>query len=175
MKKNNEKKRFAHLWAPWRMEYVRLPEEEKPKGCIFCTKPKDNDDKENLIIYRGKKVFIIMNKYPYNNAHLMIVPYRHLSDYSALTEEELSEISKLTQITIGILKKTIKPDGFNIGFNIGESAGAGIAQHIHKHIVPRWNGDTSFMPVICHTQVNVDGMTECWKELKKEFDKIKLV
>ncbi|MFA6618719.1 MAG: HIT domain-containing protein [Candidatus Neomarinimicrobiota bacterium] len=173
MNKSKKTKRFAHLWAPWRMEYVRLPEDEKPKTCIFCTKPKYDKDKEDLILYRGKKAFIIMNRYPYNNGHVMVVPYRHLSDYLVLSEEELSEISKLTQITVAILKKTMNPDGFNIGFNIGESAGAGIAQHIHKHIVPRWNGDTSFMPVLGHTQVNVDGMTECWQMLKTEYDKVK--
>lgn len=172
MNSKNEKKNFAHVWAPWRMEYIRMPKENKPKGCIFCDKPLDKKDKDDLILYRGKTAFVIMNRYPYNNGHLMVVPYRHLSEYSALTEEELLEIGKITQITIKILKKTMNPQGFNVGFNIGESAGAGIAQHIHQHIVPRWNGDTNFMPVLCHTKVMVDGLTECWSELKEEFDKV---
>ena len=164
---------FAQIWAPWRMEYIRTPEEDKPKGCIFCTKPKDNKDKEDLILYRGKYVFVIMNRYPYSNGHLMVVPYRHISDYSTLTKEELYELSDVTQMVIEVLKNNMRPNGFNIGFNIGESAGAGIAEHIHQHIVPRWNGDTNFMPVLCHTKVMVDGLTECWTELKKVFDKYK--
>jgi ATP adenylyltransferase len=168
-KKNN----FAHIWAPWRMEYIRTPQDEKPKGCIFCSKPKDDIDKEDLILYRGEHVFVIMNRYPYNNGHLMVVPYRHLNDYSDLTQEELAEIGNVTQIAIEVLKKKMSPQGFNVGFNIGESAGAGIAEHIHQHIVPRWTGDTNFMPVLCHTKVMVDGLTECWLELKKEFDTYK--
>ena len=167
---NDKKNSFAHVWAPWRMEYIRIPEEDKPKGCIFCNKPKDNKDKEDLILYRGKHVFVIMNRYPYSNGHLMVVPYRHISDYSILTKEELYEISDVTQMVIEVLKMTMHPQGFNVGFNLGESAGAGIAEHIHQHIVPRWTGDTNFMPVLCHTKVMVDGLTECWTELKKAFN-----
>jgi ATP adenylyltransferase len=170
---NDKENTFAHVWAPWRMEYIRIPEDEKPKGCIFCNKPKDNKDKEDLILYRGKHVFVIMNRYPYSNGHLMVVPYRHISDYSILTKEELYEISDVTQMVIEVLKMTMHPQGFNVGFNLGASAGAGIAEHIHQHIVPRWTGDTNFMPVLCHTKVMVDGLTECWTELKKEFDTYK--
>ncbi|MCK5817628.1 MAG: HIT domain-containing protein, partial [Candidatus Marinimicrobia bacterium] len=144
-------------------------------GCIFCNKPKNDKDKEDLILYRGKHVFVIMNRYPYSNGHLMVVPYRHISDYSTLTKEELYEISDVTQMVIEVLKKTMHPQGFNVGFNLGESAGAGIAEHIHQHIVPRWTGDTNFMPVLCHTKVMVDGLTECWTELKKEFIEYKQV
>lgn len=168
--KNKNENSFAQIWAPWRMEYIRTPQSEKPKGCIFCNKPTEDIDKENLILFRGAHVFVIMNRYPYNNGHLMVVPYRHLSDYSDLTKEELTEIGEVTQLCIAVLKKTMGPNGFNVGFNIGESAGAGIAEHIHQHIVPRWVGDTNFMPVLCHTKVMVDGLTECWWSLKKEFD-----
>ncbi len=171
MKKDNKKKNFEQMWAPWRMEYIKTPKENKPKGCIFCNKPKEDSDRENLILYKGKTVFVIMNRYPYNNGHLMVVPYRHLSDYNALTEEELLEIAKVTQMTLDILKRNMHPQGFNVGFNLGESAGAGIAEHIHQHIVPRWTGDTNFMPVLCHTKVLVDGLCECWDELRSEFDK----
>ena len=155
------------------MEYIRTPEKDKPQGCIFCNKPKDDSDKEDLILYRGKHVFVIMNRYPYSNGHLMVVPYRHISDYNALTKEELYELSDVTQMVIEILKNNMMPSGFNVGFNIGESAGAGIAEHIHQHIVPRWNGDTNFMPVLSHTKVMVEGLTECWTELKKAFDEYK--
>jgi ATP adenylyltransferase len=171
--KNNKKNGFAHVWAPWRMEYIRMPEEEKPKGCIFCTKPKDDKDEDDLILYRGQHVFVIMNRYPYNNGHLMVVPYRHLQDYNDLTKDELMEMANVTQMTIDILKKNMSPQGFNVGFNLGESAGAGIAEHIHQHIVPRWTGDTNFMPVICNTKVMVDGLNECWMALKKAFDEYK--
>ena len=168
---NNKKNTFAQIWAPWRMEYIQTPEADKPKGCIFCTKPKDNKDEEDLILYRGKHIFVIMNRYPYSNGHLMVVPYRHLSDFNALTKKELYELADITQMAIEVLKNNMHPNGFNIGFNIGESAGAGIAEHIHQHIVPRWNGDTNFMPVLSHTRVMVDGLTECWTGSKKEFDK----
>ncbi len=167
---NNKKSGFENIWAPWRMDYIRMPEEEKPKGCIFCNKPKDNKDKDDLILYRGKHVFVIMNRYPYNNGHLMVVPYRHLDDYNALNDEELLEMSQVTQMCINILKSKMRPQGFNVGFNIGVSAGAGIAEHIHQHIVPRWTGDTNFMPVLCHTKVMVDGLNECWLGLKKAFE-----
>jgi len=170
MKNNNNKNSFAHVWAPWRMEYIRMPREDKPEGCIFCNKPKDEKDQDDLILYRGKHVFVIMNRYPYNNGHLMVVPYRHLQDYNDLNKEELLELAEVTQMTISILKKKMSPQGFNVGFNLGESAGAGIAEHIHQHIVPRWTGDTNFMPVLCHTKVMVDGLNECWMELKKAFD-----
>ncbi|MEA2078213.1 MAG: HIT domain-containing protein [Candidatus Marinimicrobia bacterium] len=170
---NDKKNSFTHIWAPWRMEYIRMPEEDKPKGCIFCEKPKNDEDKDDLILYRSKNVFVIMNRYPYNNGHLMVVPYRHISDYNLLSKEELHEISDVTQIVIKVLKEIMKPQGFNVGFNIGESAGAGIAEHIHQHIVPRWIGDTNFMPVLCHTKVMVDGLNECWLELKKAFDTYK--
>lgn len=173
MSNKDNKNGFAKIWAPWRMEYIRMPQEEKPKGCIFCNKPKNKNDQEDLILYRGEKVFVIMNRYPYNNGHLMVVPYRHLSDYGALSAEELNEIGRVTQICIEVLKSTMQPQGFNVGFNLGESAGAGIAEHIHQHIVPRWTGDTNFMPVLCHTKVMVDGLNECWLGLKKAFDEYK--
>ena len=124
MKKNNKKKNFEQMWAPWRMEYIKTPKENKPKGCIFCEKPKVNQDREDLILFRGKTCFVIMNRYPYNNGHLMVVPYRHLSDYNALTEEELLEIAKVTQMTIDILKRKMSPQGFNVGFNIRRISGS---------------------------------------------------
>lgn len=140
-----------NLWAPWRMRYIEKYEEKS--DCIFCNKPALGDDKENLILYRGETSFIIMNKYPYNNGHLMIVPYRHLSDLNKLTETELLEINKLILKSYNALLKSVKPHGFNIGLNLGRVAGAGIDQHLHYHIVPRWNGDTNFMPVTGQTKV----------------------
>ncbi|MBN2780428.1 MAG: HIT domain-containing protein [Candidatus Marinimicrobia bacterium] len=159
-----------YLWAPWRMEYIRAPKNEKESGCIFCCKPKEKCDQENLILYYGKHVFVIMNRYPYNNGHLMIVPFRHLSDYMALTPEERHEMADVTAMVVDILTRKLHPDGFNIGFNLGISAGAGISEHLHQHVVPRWNGDTNFMPVLGQTKVMVAGLTDYWLELKQAFE-----
>ena len=156
------------LWAPWRIEYI---EGEKEKGCIFCEKPKQNDDLNNLILLRGSLSFIIMNKYPYNSGHLMVVPYEHKKDFEYLTDEELLEMNRLIKISIKVLKKVMNPDAFNIGINLGKSAGAGIDEHLHFHIVPRWNGDTNFMPVISNIRVVPEALERTYKKLKKEFEK----
>ncbi len=168
--KKNKSNSLEYIWAPWRMEFIRASKDEGSKKCIFCSKPKKNKDKDNLILYYGKHVFVIMNRFPYNNGHLMIVPYRHLSDYNLLTKKERYEISDVSAMAVDILTKQMHPNGFNIGYNLGECAGAGIADHIHQHVVPRWIGDTNFMPVLGHTKVMVDGLTECWLELKHAFD-----
>lgn len=170
MKEKKNKKNMDYLWAPWRMEYIQTPKDEKNADCIFCSKPKEKSDRKNLILHYGKHVFVIMNLFPYNNGHMMIVPYRHLSDYHDLSREERHEIADFTELCLDVLNNVMHPDGFNIGFNIGEAAGAGIAEHIHQHIVPRWIGDTNFMPVLGHTKVQVDGLEETWLKLKETFD-----
>ncbi|NJE42353.1 HIT domain-containing protein [Thermococcus sp. GR6] len=157
------------LWAPWRIEYIRSP---KYDGCIFCDFPKENRDRERLILYRGKHSFIIMNNYPYNPGHVMIAPYRHVGKWEELTDEELLEIMKLSQIMIKALKKAMDPHGFNMGVNIGHVAGAGIDDHVHLHIVPRWNGDTNFMPVIADTKVIPESLEEAYDELKKALEEV---
>lgn len=157
------------LWAPWRIEYIRSP---KHNGCIFCDFPKENKDEERLILYKGKNAFIIMNNYPYNPGHVMIAPYRHIGKWEDLTDEELLEIMKLSQLIIKALKKAMNPDGFNIGVNLGRVAGAGIDDHVHLHVVPRWNGDTNFMPVLTSTKVIPESLEEAYKELKKAIDEI---
>jgi len=159
------------LWAPWRMEYILQP---KPKGCIFCDKPKQDKDRENLILFRGKAVFVIMNYYPYNNGHLMIVPYRHISQLSDLTAEEQQEMMALLVHIEKILKDAMQAQGLNIGMNLGTVAGAGIDDHLHFHIVPRWNGDTNYMPIIGHTKVLSEGLYETWDNLKKYFERISI-
>ncbi|MDX9777791.1 MAG: HIT domain-containing protein [bacterium] len=167
--KQKKSKNIDHLWAPWRMEYIRSPRENEADTCIFCCKPKEDCDRKNLILHYGKEVFVNKNLFPYNNGHLMVVPSRHLSDYRELNEAERHEISDITGICIEVLNKVMRPDGFNIGFNLGISAGAGIAEHIHQHIVPRWTGDTNFMPILGHTKVQVDGLEETWLKLKEAF------
>ena len=137
------------LWAPWRIEYITG---EKDNGCIFCDKPKEGNDKENLILFKGETSFIIMNRYPYSNGHLMAVPYRHTNNMSELNDDERLELMNLTTKCIEILD-IMNPDGFNVGMNLGTAGGAGIDDHLHFHIVPRWNGDTNFMPLIGDVKV----------------------
>lgn len=155
------------LWAPWRMEYILQP---KLQECIFCSKPKERRDRENFILYRGTDVFVIMNYYPYNNGHLMVVPFRHVSNLSLLTTAERLQCMDLLGTCCTILSNVIKAQGFNIGMNLGRVAGAGIDDHLHFHIVPRWNGDTNYMPITGHTKVISQGLTELWDELKPLFD-----
>lgn len=154
------------LWAPWRMAYILAAKDE---GCIFCNKIKEDVDKENLILCRGNHNFVIMNRYPYNNGHLMVVPYRHTGDFESLQEAESLEMMQMISKSIAILKHTLKPDGFNVGMNVGKIAGAGIDDHLHFHIVPRWAADTNFMPVVGQTKVISEALTETWERLKEEF------
>jgi ATP adenylyltransferase len=156
-----------YMWAPWRMDYILSP---KPTGCIFCEKPAQQSDRDNLILHRGKTCFIIMNFYPYNNGHLMVVPYRHLALLHKLHAEEQQEMMSALTFCSEILTSKLKPDGFNIGMNLGKTAGAGIDDHLHFHIVPRWNGDTNFMPITSHAKVLPQGLYECWDQLKPLFE-----
>lgn len=168
--KEKEKRGFEKLWAPWRMKYIEGIDVEDDGGCIFCEKPKENDDKKNFIIYRGKKCFIILNIFPYNNGHLLVVPYEHTSDMKDLDSETMLELMKTTSIVIEAIKKTMRPDGFNIGMNLGRTAGAGIKEHLHMHIVPRWNGDTNFMPVIGGTKVISESLEDTYEKLSKAVE-----
>lgn len=159
---------MEHMWAPWRMEYILSP---KPEGCIFCDKPQQDSDRDNLILFRGDTCFVIMNYYPYNNGHLMIVPYRHLGNFEDLNAKEHAEMMALLGLSTSIIKKLTSPDGLNIGMNLGKVAGAGIDDHLHFHIVPRWNGDTNFMPVTGHTKVVAQTLYETYDLLKPHFEK----
>lgn len=130
------------LWAPWRIKYIRG---EKETGCFICRILKEDNDRENLLLFRGKTCVALMNRYPYTSGHLMIAPIRHVASFEDLKKEEASELSKLTAKTIKILRATMNPEGFNVGMNLGKAAGAGLKDHLHQHIVPRWVGDTNFM------------------------------
>lgn len=158
---------MERLWAPWRAQYISQIGETD--GCIFCEKPRQDMDEENLIVYRARFTFVIMNLFPYNSGHLMVVPYRHFSDLSNLSPEERLEIFDLSDLAVRALRNTYKPDGFNLGMNLGRSAGAGIDQHIHLHVVPRWNGDTNFMPIIGNTKVLSEALENIYRKLRKEF------
>jgi ATP adenylyltransferase len=152
---------MQRLWAPWR-KYIT---HQKTKGCIFCQKPKSGNDAENLVLERGRKAFVMLNLYPYNNGHLLVSPYRHLSKLTLMTPEESAEIFSTAQKMIRKLDKLLKPHGYNIGFNIGRAAGAGYDKHVHLHIVPRWTGDTNFMPVIAGDKVISESLQDLRKQL----------
>jgi ATP adenylyltransferase len=147
---------FQRLWTPHRMAYIKG--ENKPAGnasgdgCPFCEIP-TMPDEDGLIVARGELAYVVLNLYPYNPGHLMVCPYRHVADYTELTEPETSEVARLTQRAIGALRQVSGPAGFNVGINLGAVAGAGIAAHLHQHVVPRWGGDTNFMPVVAGTKV----------------------
>jgi ATP adenylyltransferase len=144
---------FQRLWTPHRMAYIKG--ETKPAGdddCPFCRIP-GLPDEDGLVVARGEVVYAVLNLYPYNSGHLMVVPYRHLADYTALSVDECAELAALTQQAIQAIRRASGAHGFNIGINLGTVGGAGIAAHLHQHVVPRWGGDTNFMPVVGHTKV----------------------
>lgn len=156
------------LWAPWRMEYILGKKEPE---CIFCSYPKKNNDRDNLILYRSAHNFVMMNKYPYNNGHIMVVPYIHTSTIDNLTDEILLDFIKVTQRSLKSLKEIFRPEGFNIGINIGAVAGAGMEEHVHLHMVPRWAGDTSFMSVLGEIRVVPEHIMETYDKLYPTFNK----
>jgi ATP adenylyltransferase len=158
------------LWAPWRSKYVTKV--EKNEECIFCQKL-DGKDEENLVLWRGNTCFAMLNIFPYNNGHLMIAPYRHIASLKDLNEEEKLELMQALTLWLEILKEALQCQGFNIGMNIGKVAGAGVPDHIHLHIVPRWEGDTNFMPVIGETKVIPQSLSSTYKMLKTALERRK--
>jgi ATP adenylyltransferase len=159
-----------HLWAPWRREFIGAPREE---GCIFCRLPAESGpeaDRRNLILGRSARSFAILNKYPYNNGHLMVVPRRHTADYPGLAPEELADLHRLLQISLRVVDEVYRPAGANLGMNLGHDAGAGIEGHLHWHLVPRWRGDTNFMPVVGATKVLIELLGQSWDALRPRFD-----
>ncbi|NIQ03535.1 MAG: HIT domain-containing protein [Nitrospinaceae bacterium] len=157
------------IWAPWRMEYIKL---DKSGECIFCTLPPARKDEKNFILYKGPECFVIMNIYPYNTGHVMVSPYRHVDCLTKLHENELLEVNHLTRTCVAILREVINPDGFNIGLNLGKAAGAGYDEHLHVHIVPRWTGDTNFMPVLADIKVHPEHLRSTYEKIRPAFQKI---
>lgn len=151
------------LWAPWRIKYIQG---KKTKGCIFCQKPRQKKDKLNYIITRKKHVYSLLNIFPYNNGHIMVAPYRHINELEKFNINERLELMELITQTMKLLRKKLKPQGFNIGINVGKVAGAGIDNHLHVHIVPRWDADTNFMPVLAKTKIISQSLDELYKLLK---------
>ncbi len=154
------------IWAPWRIDYIMG---EREKTCLFCRVIEENDDRGNLVIYRGKLAFVIMNLYPYNPGHLMVAPYRHVSQLEELDDDVILEVMVLTRKSCAVLKQKMAAQALNVGLNLGEVAGSSIKEHLHMHIVPRWEGDNNFMPVLADTRVMPQALTEAYDLLKPAF------
>jgi ATP adenylyltransferase len=155
------------LWAPWRMTYIL---QKKKRGCFLCEGLLDRKDEENLILYRGSFAFVIMNRFPYNNGHLMVVPRRHCLRLEDLSAREGQELFRLLQISVRVLESSLVPHGFNIGLNLGKAAGAG-EKHVHFHIVPRWAGDSNYMPVLGETKIIPEYLSETYRKLRATFER----
>jgi ATP adenylyltransferase len=144
---------MERLWAPWRMEYIGSARKGEDQGCPFCEKPKEGNDEKAYILARTELSFAMLNKYPYNSGHLMIAPFRHIGELEEVKDDESLDMQQLLQRCLKALKEAMQPDGFNIGMNLGVVAGAGIPDHLHWHVVPRWTGDTNFMPIVSNAKV----------------------
>lgn len=160
---------MQHLWAPWRMDYILEAENHAPDGCIFCALPRAQADRDNLILRRGRRVFVILNRFPYNPGHLMVVPYTHTGELDDLVPDELTDLMLELRRAVGNLRRGMNPDGYNIGINLGRTAGAGIPGHVHYHVVPRWEGDANFMPVIADTKVIPQHLFRTYDQLAPLF------
>ena len=159
---------MERLWTPWRMQYVRELSDD-PGGCLFCELPRQERDRdsENLLLERGERAFSLLNLYPYNTAHAMVAPYLHTADLANLPPDEGAELLALVQHTVAAIGAEYRPDGFNIGMNLGRVAGAGVPDHLHVHIVPRWNGDTNFMPLTANTKVLPETLDQTYARLRR--------
>ena len=158
------------IWAPWRLAYVKDASKDSEEECIFCTKPAAGDDEANLIVHRGESCFVILNLFPYTNGHLMVAPYEHIATLPDLDTGTVTEMMTLAQQAMRILEQAYEPHGYNLGFNQGRVAGAGVEHHIHMHVVPRWGGDTNFMPVLADTRVMPQTLEQSYETLKGRFE-----
>lgn len=153
---------MQHLWAPWRGEYI---EQGEADGCIFCDEPRKGDDRTRHILHRAETCFSMLNRFPYNGGHLLVAPFRHLAALADLQPRELAGLFELVRDSVSLLARVLSPDGFNIGINLGRAAGAGVADHLHVHVVPRWAGDTNFMPALGETKVISHSLDEMYRRL----------
>ncbi len=158
------------IWAPWRLAYVKDASKDVESDCIFCSKPAEDDDAANLIVHRAERCFVILNLFPYTNGHLMVTPYEHASSIADLEPKTIAELMGLSQQAIRILDEAYAPHGYNVGFNQGRVAGAGVEHHVHMHVVPRWGGDTNFMPVLADTRVMPQTLEQSYETLRGAFD-----
>lgn len=160
---------MKQLWAPWRMTYIAGEEESVGQGCIFCLRDCAAEDGARQILFRGEHAVVMMNRYPYTNGHLMIAPFRHTAELAELSPDEVLEMYQLTSMAQRILKETMQPQGFNLGMNLGRAAGAGVEDHLHLHLVPRWLGDTNFMPVFDEVRVIPQHLEATYVLLRRHF------
>ena len=160
---------MENLWAPWRMEYIMGEAAKKTEGCVFCNISKESNDVKNHIIHRAKTCYVVLNKFPYNNGHVMVIPFSHKADLLSLPIEGQNECQLMINKTISALRKSFNPQGINVGLNLGTAAGAGISEHLHWHILPRWSGDTNFMPAVAGIKVISESLDDTYKKLKKTF------
>lgn len=156
---------MERIWAPWRMEYIL---NEKPEGCIFCI-DETSDDREKLIVHRTPLSFVMLNRYPYTNGHLLIAPRRHTADLDELGKEELLDLFESVRLARNVLQSVANPQGFNIGMNMGKAAGAGVDEHLHMHIVPRWNGDTNYMTVVADLRIMPENLATTYDRIAEGF------
>ena len=157
---------MKQLWAPWRLEYIESADEQE--GCVFC-RARDGDDEKSLVVHRGKRAFVVLNKYPYASGHLMVAPNRHEGEFGDLEAEEALEVHQLASAGLAALAETWQPQGFNIGWNLGRIAGAGVVDHVHLHVVPRWAGDTNFMPVLADVKVLPEALEATRRKLAEAW------
>jgi len=159
-----------HLWTPWRFPYMAQVHDGKQPDCIFCHALERNNDEQMLIVYRGKKTFVILNRFPYTSGHVMIVPYAHVAELNLCEPGTLDEMMELAQTMEQVFHQTYKPDGMNIGMNLGRAAGAGVTGHLHLHMLPRWIGDSNFMTVTGETRVHPEELNTTYQNIKKALD-----
>ena len=157
------------LWAPWRLEYIKQADEQL--GCVFC-EAAAGDDEEKLVVHRGELAFVLLNRFPYSSGHLMVAPYRHVGEFGELTNDEALGIHRLAGNGIGALAQVYGPQGYNLGWNLGRIAGAGIVDHVHQHLVPRWAGDTNFMPVLADVKVLPEHLSETRSRLAEVWPRL---
>jgi ATP adenylyltransferase len=160
-----------HLWTPWRYRYITQAGEQD--DCIFCAAAAASDDRDYLVVHRGLTCFVILNRYPYTNGHVMVVPYQHLATVESLPEATAAELIRLAQRTEAVLRAVYRPEGLNMGINIGKCAGAGVAGHVHMHILPRWTGDSSFMTTTGETRILPEDLDTTWEKLSDAFGRAK--
>ncbi|MBG99592.1 MAG: HIT family hydrolase [Solibacterales bacterium] len=159
-----------YLWTPWRYKYIT--EKVSEEGCVFCQIAESNDDEANLVVHRGKDNFVVLNRYPYNSGHAMVLPFRHVATLGTLGEDVAAEMMRLTQQLETTVRKLYRSEGVNVGMNIGKAAGAGVAGHIHMHVLPRWIGDSNFETVVAETRVLPEELPETWRRLRDEFRRV---
>jgi ATP adenylyltransferase len=157
---------MKQLWAPWRLEYIQDADEQE--GCLFC-RARDGSDEEGLVVHRGERAIVLLNKYPYASGHLMVAPLRHEGEFGELDADEALEIHRLASAGLAALAETMSPQGFNLGWNLGRIAGAGIVDHVHLHVVPRWAGDTNFMPVLADVKVLPEALEDSRRKLAEAW------